>query len=79
MEVQAIDQTIFPSVMGKTILFYCPQSLTSGNITLWSFPIPQEKYFDLFPALPLNNCILSYIHAHNHTSTADDNVSIPYH
>jgi hypothetical protein len=28
------------------------------NKTLWSFPIPREKYFDLLPALPLNNCIL---------------------
>jgi len=23
--------------------------------------------------------LLSYIHAHNHKSTEDDNVSIPYH
>jgi hypothetical protein len=44
MGVQTIDQAIFP--------------LTSGNRTLWSFPIPLEKYFDLLPTLPLNNCIL---------------------
>jgi len=58
MGVQAIDQTIFPTVFGKTKVFYSPRSLTSGNWTLWSFPIPLGKYFDLLPALPLNNCIL---------------------
>jgi len=26
--------------------------------TLWSFPLPRGKYFDLLPALPLNNCII---------------------
>ena len=60
MGVQATDQTIFPSVLGKTKVFYRPRSLTSGNRTLWSFSIPREKYFDLLPALPLNNCILSH-------------------
>jgi len=50
MGVQAIDQTIFPSVLGKTKVCYCPRSLTLGNITLWSFPIHREKYFDLLPA-----------------------------
>ena len=59
MGVQAIDQTIFPSVLGKTKVFCRPRSLASDNRTLWSFPIPREKYFDLLPALPLNNCILS--------------------
>jgi hypothetical protein len=49
MGVQAIDQALFPSVLGMTKVFYR---------TLWSFPIPREKYFDLLPALPLNNCIL---------------------
>jgi hypothetical protein len=39
-------------------VFYCPWSLTSGNKTLWFYPIPREKYFDLLPALPLNNCII---------------------
>ena len=58
MGCQVIDQTIFPSVFGKTKVFYCPRSLTSGNRTLWSFPIPRKKYFDLMPALPLNNCII---------------------
>ena len=58
MGVQEIYQTLFPSVLGKTKVFYRPRSFTSGNITLWSFPIPREKYFDLLPALPLNNCII---------------------
>ena len=56
--MQAIDQTIFPLVLGKTKVFYYPRSLTSGNIPLSSFPIPREKYFDLLPTLPLNNCII---------------------
>jgi hypothetical protein len=46
MGVQAIDQKNFP------------RSLTSDNGILWSFQIPREKYFDLLPAFPLNNCIL---------------------
>ena len=57
-----MDQTIFPSVLEKTKAFYRPRSLASGNRTLWSFPIPRENYFDLLPALPLNNCILVYAH-----------------
>jgi hypothetical protein len=60
MGVQAIDQKKFPSVLGKTKVFYRPRSLTSSNRTLWSFPIPRGKYVDLLPALPLNNCILSH-------------------
>ena len=55
MGVQAIDQT---SLVGLAKVLYCPRSLTSGYRTLWSFPIPREKYFDLLPALPLNNCII---------------------
>ena len=60
MGVQAIDKTIPPSILRKTKVLYCPRSLTSGNRALWFFPIPREKYFDLLPALPLNNCILLY-------------------
>jgi hypothetical protein len=44
-----LNQTISPSVLGKTRVFYCPQSLTSSNRTLWSFPIPRGKYFHLLP------------------------------
>ena len=42
---QAIDQTIFPSVLGKTKVFYCPRSTTKDNRTLWSFPVPSGKIF----------------------------------
>jgi hypothetical protein len=33
--------------------------LPEVNRTLWFFPIPREKLFDLFPALPLNNCLIT--------------------
>ena len=51
MGVQEIDQNIFPEVLGKTKVFYCPRSTTECNKTLWSFQIPREKLFDLLPAL----------------------------
>jgi hypothetical protein len=35
----------------SAICFFIAQKL--------SFPTPREKYFDLLPALQLNNCILS--------------------
>ena len=31
MGVQAIDQNIFPEVLGKTRVFYCPRSTTEGD------------------------------------------------
>jgi hypothetical protein len=57
MGVRAIDQTIFRLVLGKTKMFYCPRLTAEGNITL-VFPSTSCKYFDLLPALPLNNCII---------------------
>ena len=45
MGVQAIDQTIFPEVLGKTEMFYCPR--------------PTEKLVDLLPVLTLNNCLIT--------------------
>jgi hypothetical protein len=48
MGVQAIDQNIFPEVLGMTKVFYCPRSTTGGNRTLWSFPIPRGKLFSIF-------------------------------
>jgi hypothetical protein len=59
MGVQAIDQNIFPEVLGMTKVFYCPRLTTEGNRTLWSFPIPRGKLFDLLPALPLNNSFIT--------------------
>ena len=67
MGVQAIDQHIFPEVLGKTKVFYCPRSTTEGDRTLWFFPVPRGKYFDLLPALPLNNCIMSHVAFSNKT------------
>ena len=62
MGVQAIDQNIFPEALGKTKVFYCPRSTTEGDRTLWSFPILREKLFDLVPALPINNCFITYLY-----------------
>ena len=59
MGMQAIDQNIFPEVLGMTKVFYCPRSMTEGNRTLWSFPILRGKLFNLLPALPLNNCFIT--------------------
>ena len=58
MEVQAIDHTISPSVLGKIKVYYCPRSLTSGIRTLWSSSIPRKFFFDLLPAFSFNNCII---------------------
>jgi hypothetical protein len=49
MGVQAIEQNIFPEVLERP---KCSIAL------IWSFPIPQEKYFDLLPALPLITVLL---------------------
>ena len=35
--------------------------LPSGNRTYWSLPIPRENYFDLLPALLLNNSIIHHV------------------
>ena len=59
MGLQAIDQNIFPEVLGKTKVFYFLRSTTEGDRTLWSFPKPREKLFDLLPTLPLNNCFIT--------------------
>ena len=54
----AIDQNIFPSVLGTAQVFYCTQPLASGNITLELFPVPWEIYPGILPGYTLNNCIL---------------------
>ena len=33
-----------------------------SNRALWSFPVPHEHYFHLFPALPLHNYILLHVY-----------------
>ena len=44
-----------------------------------SSPAPRDNSFDCFMNRHEITVLLSYIHAHNHKSTEDDNVSIPYH
>ena len=61
MGVQAIDQNMFPKVLGKEKGLYCPRSTTEGNRTLWSFPILRENCFFLLPAFPLNNCFINQL------------------
>jgi hypothetical protein len=39
----------------------------------------RDNSFDCFPNRHEITVLLSYIHAHNHKSTEDDNVSIPCH
>jgi hypothetical protein len=55
---QAIDQKMFPSVLGTAQVLYCPQPLASGYRTLELFPVPWGKYSGLLPGYTLNNCIL---------------------
>ena len=52
MGVQAIDQNVFPEVLGKTKVLYCPMSTTEGNRTIWSFPILR------------GNCLIYCMHSH---------------
>jgi hypothetical protein len=37
MELQAIDQTISPSILGKTKVFYCPRAIEHFGLSqyLW--------------------------------------------
>ena len=54
----------------------------SGNSqNYWpkSSPPPRDNSFDCSLNRHAITVLLSYIHAHNHNSTEDDNVSIPYH
>jgi len=49
------------------------------NCCLKSSPAPRDNRFDCSLNRHDITVLLSYIHAHNHKSTEDDNVSIPYH
>jgi hypothetical protein len=44
-----------------------------------SSPAPRDNSFDCSLNRHEITVLLSYIHEHNHKSTEDDNVSIPYH
>jgi len=46
---------------------------------LKSSPAPRVNSFDCSLNRHQITVLLSYMHAHNHKSTEDDNVSIPYH
>jgi hypothetical protein len=39
---QAIDQNIFPKVLGTAQVFYCSKPTAEGNITLELFPVLRE-------------------------------------
>ena len=56
---QAIDQNIFPKVLGTAKVFYCPKPTAEGNRTLELFPVPREKFSDLLPDYTLNNCFIT--------------------
>jgi len=61
MGLQAIDQTAFPEVLGKTKVFYLPEAIGQGYRTLWSFPISRESGLykvDSFNFLLVHNYIV---------------------
>jgi len=69
--------------MFKTICMsvYSMQYLGAGDdlgTVLKSSPAPRVNSVDCSLNRHEITVLLSYIHAHNHKSTEDDNVSIPY-
>ena len=57
---QAIDQNIFPKVLGTAQVFYCPKPTAEGNRTLELFPVPREKNLVyLLPGYTLDNCFIT--------------------
>jgi hypothetical protein len=44
---QAIDQNIFPKVLGTAQVLYCPKPTAEGNRTLELLPVPMEIFFGL--------------------------------
>jgi hypothetical protein len=46
---QAIDQNIFPKVLGTAQVLYCPKPTAEGNRTLELLPVPMEIFFGLLP------------------------------
>ena len=57
---------------------YCP-SVLEMTWELLPSADPRDNSFDCSLNRHEITVLLSYIHAHNHKSTEDDNVSIPYH
>ena len=56
---QAIDQNMFPKVLGTAQVFYSPKPTAEGNITLELFPVPSETMSGLLPGYTLNNCFIT--------------------
>ena len=56
---QAIDQNIFPKVLGTAQVLYCPKPTAEGNRTLELLPVPREILFGLLPGYTLNNCFIT--------------------
>jgi hypothetical protein len=67
------SQNYWPEVLEMTWELW-PQATV-----LKSSPAPRVNSFDCSRNRHEITVLLSYIHAHNHKSTEDDNVSIPYH
>ena len=74
MPVQGTVKIIDPRYLG-TVAFGLRRQAT----VLQSSQAQRDKSFDCFLNRHEITVLLSYIHAHNHKSTEDDNVSIPYH
>ena len=75
MGVQAIISKYFPSVLRKTKMFYCarwPRTIEHFGLSQY-----RGKYFDILPALPLNNCILlTFLRDLNVEDVASDSLVI---
>ena len=56
---QAIDQNIFPKVLGTAQVFYCSKPTAEGNITLELFPVSRETFSGRLPGYTLNNCCIT--------------------
>jgi hypothetical protein len=54
MGVQAIYQNIFPEVLGKKKVFYCPKAIEHFGLSQY-----RGKIVFLLPAFPLNNCFIT--------------------
>jgi hypothetical protein len=69
-----------PRVNSIRLFHVCSGNSQNYSATaLKSSPAPRDNSFDCSLNRHEITVLLSYIHAHNHKSTEDDNVSIPYH
>ena len=56
---QAIEQNIFPKVLGTAQVFYFPKPTAEANVTLELIPVPSEELSGLLPGYTLNNCFIT--------------------